>query len=448
MPSSTHDLIVLGAGSGGLATAFRAARHGARVALLEPSMLGGTCVNVGCVPKKAMWYAAQMAEAQQLARDYGFDLTPGRLDWPTFVARRQRYIDGIHASYRKRLGEAGIELIPAAGRIIATQMVAVQGRTLQAPHIVLATGARSRRLDVPGFDLGIDSDGFFELEACPKRVAIIGGGYIAVELSGVLHALGAEVDVMARHRLLSGFDDDMTDALGEWMRADGIGVHYRCNVQGVRREDDGLHLACDVAAGKGAYDLVLWAVGRVPNSEDLGLEVVGVDRDDGGHVVTDAFQNTSASGIYAIGDVTARPALTPVAVAAGRRLSDRLFGGDADARLDYTNIPSVVFAHPPLGSVGLDEATARKQGGGSVRCYRSGFTSMQLALSDRPRKTLMKLVCEGDDERVVGVHVLGPGADEMIQGFAVAVKMGARKADFDATVAIHPTSAEELVTMT
>ncbi len=446
--SHTHDLIVLGAGSGGLATAFRAAAHGARVALLEPGALGGTCVNVGCVPKKAMWYAAQMAEAQQLARDYGFDLAPGSLDWPAFVARRQRYIDGIHASYRKRIEATGIELIAASGRMVAEQTVALPDRELHAPHVVLATGARSRRLDVPGFDLGIDSDGFFDLQACPRRVAIVGGGYIAVELGGVLHALGAQVDIMARHRLLSGFDDDMTDALGEWMRADGIGVHYRCNVQGVRREDDGLHLSCDSTAGEGAYDLVLWAVGRVPNSEGLGLDAVGVDRDEDGHILVDAFQNTSVPGIHAIGDVTARPALTPVAVAAGRRLSDRLFGGDDDARLDYTDIPSVVFAHPPLGSVGLDEAAAREQAGDSVRCYRSRFTSMQLALSERPRKTLMKLVCEGDDERVVGVHVLGPGADEMIQGFAVAVKMGARKADFDATVAVHPTSAEELVLMT
>lgn len=443
----THDLIVLGAGSGGLATAFRAAGHGARVALLEPKALGGTCVNVGCVPKKAMWYAAQMAEAQQLACDYGFDSTPGRLDWKTFVARRQRYIDGIHAGYRKRIQAADIELVPASGCIKAAQTVVAAGQTFTAPHIVLATGARSRVLGVPGFDLGIDSDGFFDLDACPSRVAIVGGGYIAVELSGVLRALGAEVDVLARHRLLSGFDDDMTDALGEWMRDEGVGVHYRCSVRGVRREGDGLHLETDTAAASGPHDLVLWSVGRVPNTENMGLEAVGVDCDEGGHVVTDAFQNTRADGVYAIGDVTARQALTPVAIAAGRCLADRLFDHREDARLDYTNIPSVVFGHPPLASVGLDEATARKQAGDSVRCYTTRFTPMQLALSEHPRKAMMKLVCEGGDERVVGVHILGPGADEMIQGFAVAVKMGARKADFDATVAVHPTAAEELVLM-
>lgn len=445
--SHTHDLIVLGAGSGGLATAFRAASHGARVALLEPRELGGTCVNVGCVPKKAMWYAAQMAEAQELAHDYGFGLAPGRLDWEVFVARRQRYIEGIHASYRKRIEASGVELIAAKGRITAPETVQASERMLKAPHIVLATGARPRRLSVPGFDLGIDSDGFFDLRACPGRVAVVGGGYIAAELGGVLQALGAEVDIMARHRLMSGFDDDMSDALGEWMRAEGIGVHYRCNVQGVRREDDGLHLSCDSAVGKGAYDLVLWAVGRVPNSGDIGLETVGVECDEKGHVVTDAFQNTTVPGIHAIGDVTARKALTPVAVAAGRRLADRLFGGEEEARLDYKDVPSVVFSHPPLASVGLGEAAARAQAGDNVRCYRTRFTPMQMALSERPHKALMKLVCEGRDERVVGVHVLGPGADEMIQGFAVAVKMGARKADFDATVAVHPTSAEELVLM-
>lgn len=445
--SHSHDLIVVGAGSGGLATAFRAASHGARVALLEPHELGGTCVNVGCVPKKAMWYAAQLAEAQRQARDYGFDLTPGELDWASFITRRQRYIAGIHGSYRKRIEASGVEWIRAAGRLDGEQTVRAGERTLTAPHIVLATGARPRHLSVPGFELGIDSDGFFGLRACPRRVAIVGGGYIAVELAGVFRALGAHVDVMARHRLMTGFDDDMSNALGEWMRAEGIEVHYRCNVGGLKRTGDGLRLDCDSAVGDKAYDSVVWAVGRVPNSDDLGLESVGVACDDGGHVITDAFQNTNVEGIHAIGDVTARLALTPVAIAAGRRLSDRLFGGDDDARLDYTNIPSVVFGHPPLASVGLDEAEARKQAGDSVRCYKASFTPMQLALSDHPHKALMKLVCEGDDERVVGVHILGPGADEMIQGFAVAVKMGARKADFDATVAVHPTSAEELVLM-
>ncbi|HET8554061.1 MAG TPA: glutathione-disulfide reductase [Rhodanobacteraceae bacterium] len=444
----THDLIVLGAGSGGLATAFRAARHGASVALLGPGALGGTCVNVGCVPKKAMWFAAQMAEAQQMAREYGFALKPGSLDWPTFVARRQHYIDGIHASYREQIKKAGIDFLPVSGRIVAAQTVEANGHRLHAPHIVLATGSRPRQLDIPGFDLGIDSDGFFALRARPSRVAIVGGGYISVELGSVLHALGAEVDILARSRLLHGFDAEMTSALGELMREKGIGVHCQYDVTALHRKHDGLHVACKQTIDDKSYDLVLWAVGRVANSEHLGLDTVGVACHDDGHIQTDDFQNTTVPGIYAVGDVTSRPALTPVAIAAGRRLADRLFGNQPDAHLDGAIVPSVVFAHPPLAGVGFDETTALERYGDSVRCYRSRFTPMQLALSDAPHKALMKLVCAGDDERVIGAHILGPGADEMIQGFAVALKMGARKVDFDTTVAVHPTAAEEMVTMT
>lgn len=444
----SHDLIVLGAGSGGLATAFRAASHGAKVALLEPGALGGTCVNVGCVPKKAMWYAAQMAEAQQIALDYGFDSTPGALDWPTFVGKRQRYIERIHASYRNKLDESDIELIAKAGRFDGARTVIAGERNLQASHIVIATGARPRKLDTPGFDLGIVSDGFFDLKACPRRVAIIGGGYISAELSGVLRALGAEVDIYARGHLMRGFDAQMSMALGEAMRDSGIRVHYECNVAAVHRCDDGsLELDCTAGNKLGPYDLLLWAVGRVPNSESLGLEKTGVDVDDDGHVLTDTRQNTHVQGIYAIGDVTSRMALTPVAIAAGRTLADRLFGGQPDAFLDYENIPSVVFSHPPLAGVGLTEEGARELHGDAVRCYSAQFTPMQLALLAHPQKSLMKLVCAGADERVVGVHILGPGADEMLQGFAAAVRMGACKADLDATVAIHPTSSEELVLM-
>ncbi|HEX7339487.1 MAG TPA: glutathione-disulfide reductase [Rhodanobacteraceae bacterium] len=443
----THDLIVLGGGSGGLAGAFRAARLGARVALLEPGALGGTCVNVGCVPKKAMWYAAQMADAQNLAHDYGFDLTPGKLDWPAFIARRTAYIERIHTSYRTRLATAGIEVVAARGTLVDAQTVEAAGRELRAPHVIIATGAHARRLDVPGFDLGIDSDGFFDLRACPERVAVIGGGYIGVELAGVLHALGAEVDLLVHSRLLRHFDDEVTDALVELLRVQGIGVHLGCSVQGLRRDADRLRVAASADLSDRRYDTVLWAVGREPNSAGLGLENAGVACDERGHVRVDASQNTNVPGIYAIGDVTAGPALTPVAIAAARQLAERVFGGHADARLDFSNIPTVVFAHPPLASVGLTEQAARGQFGADVHCYRSRFTPMPLALSDTSYKAFMKLVCAGADERVVGVHALCPGADEMIQGFAVALKAGARKADFDATVAVHPSASEELVLM-
>ncbi|MGB8633699.1 MAG: glutathione-disulfide reductase [Rhodanobacteraceae bacterium] len=444
--SDSFDLAVIGAGSGGLGTAIRAASHGARVALFEEGPLGGTCVNVGCVPKKAMWYAAEAADIQQRALEYGFESRPGALDWNRFIGKRQQYIERIHASYRRRIDGLAIELIPQRARLAGPGKVRTADRSIDAGHVVIATGAHPRRLDLPGFDLGIDSDGFFDLDACPERVAVIGGGYIGVELAGVLHALGARVDLYTHHNLLRGFDADLTRRLGEIMSSHGIGMHTRCNVSGVQRSDKGLQLGCDDGL-MGPYDTVLWAVGRLPNSAGLGLEEQGVELDARGHVLVDSCQNTSVAGIHAIGDVTSRVALTPVAVAAGRKLADRLFGNRPDARMDYDNIPSVVFAHPPLGSVGLSEVEARERDGDAVRSYVAEFTPMQLAFSDHPFKALMKLVVTGEEERVVGVHILGPGADEMLQGFAVAVKMGARKADFDATVAIHPTSSEELVLM-
>lgn len=447
MATDDFDFLVLGGGSGGIAAAVRAARHGARVAVLEPNRLGGTCVNVGCVPKKAMWYAAELAEAQQLASDYGFALTPGTLDWPGFVARREAYIDRARAAYARYFEQLGIVRVVHAGRFVAPHAIEAGGRRLQAQHVLIATGARSREPAVPGGDLGFESDGFFALRACPRRVAVIGGGYIAVELAGMLHALGAEVELFARHRLLTGFDREIADALAERMRADGIRVHFDAEVAAASGRRDDVTLVLRDGTRASGFDALLWAIGRVPNVESLGLDAAGVALDASGHVATDAYENTSAAGVYAVGDVAGKRALTPVAIAAARRLADRLFGGHPEARLDYGDVPTVVFAHPPIGSVGLSEEAARERYGEAVRVYRAHFTPMQLALSERPRQSLMKLVCVGAEERVAGVHVFGPGADEMLQGFAVAVRMGARKADFDATVAIHPTSAEELVLM-
>ncbi|MDA3912802.1 glutathione-disulfide reductase [Oleiagrimonas sp.] len=446
-PLRALDYIVIGGGSGGLASALRAARHGARVALLEPNALGGTCVNLGCVPKKAMWYAAQTAHELQRAREYGFDIRSGVLDWSRFLARRQDYIERIQDSYRTRLKESGIEVIPARGQLVEPGRVDAQGRVLEAPHVLVATGGRPRRLTLPGFEKGMLSDDFFDLRSCPRSVAVVGGGYIGVELAGVLHALGARVDLYARSTLLSHYDEELGQALADSMRADGIGVHLHALVPGLRELDGGLVLDGIEHSMAAPYERVLWAIGRVPNSRCIGLENVPLSLDAEGHVQTDDWQNTSVRGVYAIGDVTGRDELTPVAIAAGRKLSDRLFGGQDDAHLEYANIPSVVFAHPPLGMVGLTEAQARQRHGDNVRVYRACFTPMQSALSDHPQRSLMKLVCSGKDDRVIGVHLFGPGSDEMLQGFAVAVKMGARKSDFDATVAIHPTSAEELVLM-
>lgn len=441
------DLIVLGAGSGGIATAVRAARHGARVVVIEAGAIGGTCVNVGCVPKKAMWFAAELANAQRTAREVGFDSAPGPLDWNEFVGRRQRYIDNIQASYRQGFAAAGIELVAARGRLVAADRVVAGEEEFTAAHVLVATGARPLRAEVPGAELGIDSNGFFELRAAPRRVAIVGGGYVAAELAGVLHALGSQTTLYVRRRLLREFDEEATHVLTETMRVHGIDVQSGRHVVAARREADGYALAFEDGEVAGGFDELVWATGRQPNSAGLGLEDIGVARDAQGYVAVDEWQNTSVAGVHALGDVTARLALTPVAIGAGRKLADRLFGGAPQAKFDYEGVPSVVFAHPPLATVGLSEYEARRRHGDSVRVYRVRFRPMLDALAGVECRTFMKLVCVGADERVVGVHLVGSNVEEMLQGFAVALKAGARKADFDATVAIHPTGSEELVLM-
>jgi glutathione reductase (NADPH) len=444
--AESFDLIVLGGGSGGLATAFRAARHGARVALLEPGAMGGTCVNVGCVPKKALWFAAQLAQEQRLALDYGFASTPGSLDWEHFRQLRQNYIDGIRQRYGTRLADAGIHVFGETGRFVSADTIATScGDELRATQIVIATGGRPRRIDVPGFELGLVSDDIFDLRSLPRRIAVIGGGYIAVEFAGLLNALGSEVTLHVRRHLLTDFDAEVVSELEMHMQEQGIDVRHGLQVSGLRREGDVVMIDDAAQGAYGPYDAVLWAIGRVPNSDRLDLDAAGVAVDGDGHVITDDWQNSNVPGICAVGDVTGRVELTPVAVAAGRRLADRLFGRQPDSRLDYDNIPSVVFAEPPLATVGLTEAQARDIHGDQLRVYRGRFTPLQYAVVGRTSKTLMKVLCVGDDERVVGLHVLGPGADEMLQGFAVAMTMGLRKRDLEATVAIHPTSAEELV---
>lgn len=446
--TASHDLIVLGAGSGGLATAFRAAQYGARVALLDPAALGGTCVHRGCVPKKALWFAAQWAQAQQLAVEVGFDSQPGPLDWERFREVRQRYIGTIEQRYALRLQQAGVQHLSQAGRFVANDTIELtDGSRLQAPQIVIATGARPRTLPLPGFGLGMVSDDIFALRALPRRVAIVGGGYVAVEFAGLLHALGSTVHVFAKERLLPGFDVELTQALTLQMQVQGIGVNLQSAIQAAHLGVDGIQLDDATAGSLGPYDALLWAVGRVPNTETLGFEAIGLATNASGHVLTNPLQDTNVSGIHAIGDVTARKALTPVAVAAGRYLADRLFGGQSDARLDYENIPSVVFSESPLGMVGLTEARARQLHGDAVTTHCTRFTPMQWALAGRDGQSVMKLVCVGADERVVGIHALGPGVDEMLQGFAVALKLGLHKRDLAATVAIHPSSAEELLLM-
>ena len=444
------DLLVIGGGSGGLAAAQRAVEYGARVALFEPGRLGGTCVNVGCVPKKVMWNAAELAAALAHAPHYGFELQVGPHDWPKLKRGRDAYVERLNGIYQRNLDKKGIVTVRAAARMRgATEVVDANGDEYRARHVVIATGGQPKYPPVPGAELGLTSDGFFELERLPRRVAVVGSGYIAVELAGVLRSLGSAVSLCIRHdALLRHFDPLLGEKLIAAMRASGIDVVTTMNTRALHGKPGDLTLEAADGRTLGGFDTVLWAIGRTPNVVDVGLESAGIALDAEGHIAVDRYQNTSTPGVYAVGDVTGQAELTPVAIAAGRRLADRVFGGMQDRHLSYDVIPSVVFSHPPIGTVGLSEEEAlRRFPDEPIRIYKSEFVSMFYALTDVKPQTAMKLVCVGAEERVVGCHVIGLGADEMIQGFAVAVTMGARKRDFDDTIAIHPTSAEELVTM-
>lgn len=441
------DYVVIGGGSGGVATARRAAEYGAKVALVESGRLGGTCVNVGCVPKKLMWYAADIASKFHDAPGYGFEFVPPSFDWGVLKTRRDAYIERLNGIYASLLEKSGVTVVRGHGRFVDAHTVEVDGRRLTAPHITIATGGQPVFPDIPGADLGISSDGFFALEHQPRRVAVVGSGYIAVEIAGVFRALGSDVALLARgDRLLRPFDAMLREELATRMSDDDIDIRYRSQPRAVARNADGSLVVDCGAAGSVKVDCVLWAIGRRANTAGLELQAVGVQANEDGTIPVDDFQNTNAAGVYAIGDITGAAELTPVAIAAGRRLAARLFLNQPESKLDYSNIPTVVFSHPTIGTVGLSEEQARACHD-DVKVYATRFTPMYFAVTEHKPKTAMKLVCAGPDERVVGVHVIGEGADEMLQGFAVAVKMGATKRDFDDTVAIHPTSAEELVTL-
>ena len=448
MSTQAFDLISIGGGSGGLACAQRAAEYGARTAVIESHRLGGTCVNVGCVPKKVMWNAAGVALSLADAGDYGFDVKVGASDWGMLKHKRDSFVIRLNGIYARNLAAKGVTHVQGAAHFVDAHTLEVDGRRMTAPHIVIATGGMPTVPDLPGAELGITSDGFFSLESRPARVAIIGSGYIANELAGAFHELGSQVDVFIRKdHMLTHFDAMLGKALMREMRAQQMTIHEHVVPAALTEAGGSTTLVATDGREFPGYDCVLWAIGRSANIAALELHAAGVVLDATSYVMTDAFQNTNVPGVYAIGDVTGRAALTPVAIAAGRRLSDRLFNGKTDRRLDYDNIATVVFTHPPIGTVGLSESEARALHGDAVKVYVTDFTPMYHALTTRKSHTDMKLVCVGPEQRVVGCHVIGAGADEMMQGFAVAIRMGATKRDFDDTVAIHPTSSEELVTM-
>lgn len=445
------NYLAIGAGSGGIASANRAAQRGASAGVIEAKAVGGTCVNVGCVPKKVMWYGAHIAEALKYSPAYGFDVTQHSLNWATLVQNREAYIQRIHASYQRGFASNGVALIEGFATFVDANTVEVNGERITADHITIAVGGRPTLPAITGAGYGIDSDGFFALTTQPKKALVVGAGYIAVEIAGVLHALGTDTHLLVRgDRPLRSFDSDITDMLLERMAQDKLNLHTQINVTKVEKGSDGnLTVYCDNGAIFTHVDCLIWAIGREPATDKLNLAAAGVLTDQDGYIRTDAYQNTNVNGIYAVGDITGEAQLTPVAVKAGRMLAERLFNPDMpDAKMDYALVPTVVFSHPPIGTIGLTESEAIAQyGADHIKVYRSNFAAMYNAITPHRALSRFKLVCAGKDEKVVGLHGIGEGMDEVLQGFAVAIKMGATKADFDATVALHPTSAEEFVTL-
>lgn len=448
MLSNKFDLLVIGGGSGGIAHARRAAEYGARVAVAEYGPLGGTCVNVGCVPKKIMWYTASHMHHFEQASNYGFDIAVKGHDWGALKSRRDDYIKRLNGIYATNLDKSGVTYIVGAASFVDAHTVAVGDEHYQADRIVIATGGRPMVPEIPGAEHGFTSDGFFALDERPERVLVVGSGYIAAELAGVFSGLGSQVQVVIRKDgVIRDFDSMLGEQLMEALANDGVEIGTRVIPAAVEKTDDGCLLHAQDGRSFGPVDAVVWAIGREPNVAGLELGNAGVKSDARGFIPTDKYQQTNIEHIFALGDVTGRAALTPVAIAAGRRLADRLYGGMQDRHLDYDLIPTVIFSHPPIGTVGMTEAAARAEYGDAVNVYTSGFTPMYYALGENKQRSVMKLITTGDDEKVIGCHIIGDGADEMLQGFAVAIRMGATKADFDDTVAIHPSNAEELVTM-
>lgn len=445
MTTPDYDLFVLGAGSGGVRAARIAAGLGARVAVAEERHLGGTCVNVGCVPKKLLVYASHFADAFEDARGFGWNVQSPRFDWRALIANKNREIARLNGVYRRLLEGAGVAVIEARARLVDATTVAAGDRTVRARHVLVATGGRPVVPAVPGAEHVITSNEAFFLDDLPGRVVIVGGGYIAVEFAGIFAGLGARVHQLYRGSLfLRGFDDDIRSTLADEMRKKGIDLRFETTVERITRRGDERLVA--LASGETiACDLVLYATGRAPNTADLGLEAAGVRLDGNGAVVVDAYSRSSVESIFAVGDCTDRLNLTPVAIREGQAVAWTLFGAKPTTA-DHTGVPTAVFSQPPAATVGLTEAEARA-GHARVDVYRTAFRPMKHTLTGRDEKTMIKLVVDAETDRVLGAHMVGADAPEIIQGIAIALKCGARKADFDATVGIHPTAAEEFVTL-
>lgn len=445
MSDYDYDLFVIGAGSGGVRAARFAAGFGAKVAVAEERHLGGTCVNIGCVPKKLMVYASHFSEDFEDAAGYGWSVGERRFDWSKLIANKNDEIGRLNGIYERLLTNSGVEIVEGTAAIEDAHTVVVAGREIRARYILIATGGLPSRPREPGQELGIVSDDVFYLDRQPERIIVAGGGYIAVEFAGVFAGLGSEVTQLYRGDLfLRGFDDDLRRGLAEEMPKKGVDLRFRTIIDKTEKTSNGL-LAHLSSGDRLEVDQILYAIGRRPNIAGLGLERAGVALGDSGGVKVDGFYRTSVPSIFAIGDVIDRVQLTPVALAEGMVVARHLFAGQ-DTEVDYAQIPTAVFSQPPLATVGLTEAQAR-EAYGAVDIYRSRFTPMKHTMTGRDEKTLMKLVVARDSQKVVGAHMLGQDGPEIIQGIGIALKAGATKADFDRTIGIHPTAAEEFVTM-
>ena len=441
------DMITIGAGSGGVASSRRAGSYGAKVAIVEESRIGGTCVLRGCVPKKLLVYGAQFADAFADAAGFGWHVTPPSFDWPSLIAAKNKELDRLEQIYKNMLKSSAVEVIEGRGVLVDPHTVEVAGRHYTAENILIATGGHPTVPDIPGIEHVISSNEALDLATLPRKIVIVGGGYIAVEFAGIFRGFGSEVvEIIRREELLYGFDDDLRVALAQEMRGRGIEIHTRCNVTRIEKAPrEGYSVFTSIGQEISA-DLVMYATGRGPNTRGLGLAEIGVKTNERGAVAVDAWQRTSIPSIYAVGDVTDRLNLTPVAIGEGRAIAETLFNNNP-IRMDHADVPTAVFSNPPIGTVGLTEEQARKEYGDNVDVYVARFRPMKNTLSGRDERTLMKLVVDGKSDRVLGCHMLGPDSPEIIQGLAIAVKCGASKRMFDQTVGIHPSAAEEFVTM-
>lgn len=442
---SDYDLFVIGGGSGGVRAARWAAMAGQKVGLCEEFRYGGTCVIRGCVPKKLMVFASMFSEAAEDAMGFGWTMSARSFDWPKFIAKKDAEIDRLEGVYAKNLEKAGVEIMRARGTIAGPNAVRLSdGREVTARHILIATGGTPFLPDLPGIEHVITSNEIFHLEKQPKRMLVVGGGYIACEFAGIMNGLGTEVTQFYRGaQILRGFDDEVRGHIAEEMRKKGIDLHVGRDVVKIEKTDTGVLVHC-TERGKTEFDVVLYATGRVPNSNGLGLEAAGVELDRNGAVVVDSYSATAVPSIHAVGDVTDRVALTPVAIREGMAFVETVFK-DNPTPADHDLIPTAVFTQPEIGTVGMTQEEAREEF--DIEVYRSTFRPMFHAFADRDQRMLMKLIVDRPSQRVLGVHIVGPAAGEMIQMVGIAVKMGATKQDFDRTMAVHPTAAEELVTM-